>query len=168
MATGRKGRSPWSWVGRLVLWITLSYAALLAFFWVVFRLRARVLTNAVRAFNKQILNPAMMRVAGGRHWYAAVIWHSGRRSGKQYGTPVVAEPIEAGFIIPLPYGEDVDWLRNVLAAKQATIDAKGASYFVVDPEVINAEAAFLLLPPRLRRTWRLFGIDRFLKVTRVS
>jgi len=30
------------------------------------------------------------------------------RSGHPYTTPVVAEPISDGFLIPLPYGVDVD------------------------------------------------------------
>jgi hypothetical protein len=52
-----------------------------------------------------------------------------RRRGKRlfllivfsYATPVVAVPAEGGFVIPLPYGEGVDWPKNVLAAGRATI-----------------------------------------------
>jgi hypothetical protein len=38
--------------------------------------------DAVRVFNKHVLNPAMMQLAGRKYWYAAVIRHTGRRSGK--------------------------------------------------------------------------------------
>ena len=79
------------------------------------------LKNAVRVFNKHVLNPAMLTLAGRKHWYAAVIRHTGRRSGKSYATPVVADRVADGFILPLPYGTGVDWLRNVLAAGSATI-----------------------------------------------
>lgn len=79
----------------------------------------------VRKFNKRVLNPLMLRMAGSKHWYAAVVEHTGRRSGKQYATPVAAEQTPDGFIIPLPYGVGVDWLRNVLAAGHATIRADG-------------------------------------------
>ena len=82
--------------------------------------------------------------------------------------PVMAEPIEDGFIVPLPYGTEVDWLKNVLAARRATVEAKGAAYTVVEPEIIGAEEAFPLLPPRLSRTLRLFGIERYLRVKRLS
>ena len=37
------------------------------------------------------------------------------------------------FVVPLPYGTRVDWLRNVLAARRATIDAQGKTYNVVEP-----------------------------------
>ena len=79
------------------------------------------LRDAVRVFNKHVLNPVMMNLAGRKHWYAAVIRHTGRRSGKTYATPVVADRVANGFILPLPYGTGVDWLRNVLAAGRATV-----------------------------------------------
>lgn len=56
----------------------------------------------VRTFNKHILNPMMLAVAGRRHWYAAALHHTGRRSGRHYTTPVVAQPVPDGFVIPLP------------------------------------------------------------------
>ena len=55
--------------------------------------------DTVRTFNKYLLNPAMLHLAGRRHWYAAVIRHTGRKSGKSYATPVVADgsPVTASF-----------------------------------------------------------------------
>jgi deazaflavin-dependent oxidoreductase (nitroreductase family) len=97
--------------------------------------------NKVRVFNKHLLIPLMLRLAGRRHWYASVIEHTGRRSCKHYATPVVAERVPYGFVIPLPYGVGVDWLRNVLATGHATVRAHGQSYRVMRPEIISAEAA---------------------------
>jgi len=68
---------------------------------------------AVRRIRKGIINPAMLLLAGRRHWYGAALHHIGRRSDRPYTTPVVAEPAADGFVIPLPYGTDVDWLRNI-------------------------------------------------------
>jgi deazaflavin-dependent oxidoreductase (nitroreductase family) len=155
---------------RVVIWVLAPYAVLLALFAlfsVTLRFGGPQVRSAVRAFNKRFLNPAMMRLAGSRHWYAAVIRHRGRRSGKGYATPVVAVPVEGGFVIPLPYGEEVDWLKNVLAAGRATVEAKGETDIVVEPQVITAQAAFPLLDERHRRTWRLFGIDRYLELRRL-
>jgi hypothetical protein len=84
--------------------------------------------DAVRTFNKYVLNPVMLRMAGRKHWYAAVIRHAGRHSDKSYATPVVADPMTDGFILPLPYGTGVDWLRNVVAAGRATITVGGQTY----------------------------------------
>ncbi|MGV0645196.1 nitroreductase [Mycolicibacterium sp. XJ2546] len=126
------------------------------------------LRNGVRTFNKHVLNPMMLRVAGRKHWYAAVIWHTGRRSGKRYATPVVAARVPEGFIVPLPYGTNVDWLRNVLAAGRAVITESGETYDVVEPTVTDAASAISPLSARRRETWRRFGIERFLKVKIVS
>jgi pimeloyl-ACP methyl ester carboxylesterase len=76
----------------------------------------------------------------------------------------VAVPVAGeAFLVPLPYGEEVDWLKNVLAAGRASIEAKGETYEVAEPEVIDAAEAFPLLDERHRRTWRRFGIERFLR-----
>ncbi|WP_082968889.1 nitroreductase/quinone reductase family protein [Mycobacterium sp. E2699] len=122
------------------------------------------LLNALRTSNKYLLNPLMLRLAGHKNWYAAAITHTGRRSGKQYATPVVAERVADGFVVPLPYGTRVDWLQNVLAAGRATIAVQGESYDVVQPEIIDAAAALPLLSDQRRRTFQRVGIEQFLKV----
>lgn len=118
--------------------------------------------DVVRTFNKHVLNPVMLHVAGRKHWYASAIRHTGRRSGKSYVTPVVAERVADGFTLPLPYGTGVDWLRNVQTAGRATITSKGQTYDVVDPEVVDAASA--KLSPRLRREFRRLGIGEFVHV----
>jgi deazaflavin-dependent oxidoreductase (nitroreductase family) len=118
--------------------------------------------DRVRVFNKRLLNPLMMRLAGRKYWYASVIEHTGRRSGKHYATPVATDRVPDGFVIPLPYGVDVDWLRNVLAAGHATVRAHGQTYRVVQPEIISAEAAAPQLRPQRRRTYDLSGVKNYL------
>ncbi|WP_245573165.1 nitroreductase family deazaflavin-dependent oxidoreductase [Amycolatopsis benzoatilytica] len=121
--------------------------------------------DPLRAFVKHIVNPLMMRVAGSRHWYAAVIRHTGRRSGKAYATPVVADRAGNGFVIPLPYGTGVDWLRNVLAAGRATVQARGETYEVTAPQIIDAATAWPQVPAAHARVWRRLGIAHYLHVT---
>ena len=133
------------------------------------RLRAtidkRAGKNTVRTFNKHVLNPAMMRVAGHRFFYAAVIRHVGRRSGTAYATPVVADRVENGFVIPLLYGTRTDWLRNVRAAGHATLQARGETYPVTTPEIIDAATAFPQVPAAHARVWRRLRIEHYLKMT---
>ncbi len=121
--------------------------------------------DKVRTFNKYVLNPVMMLLAGRKHWYAAVIRHTGRHSGKKYATPVVADRVQGGFILPLPYGTGVDWLRNVLASGRATITMDGHSFEVVDPEIIDATVAAPELSARRRRAFERFGISNFVKLS---
>ncbi|MFI9811888.1 nitroreductase family deazaflavin-dependent oxidoreductase [Saccharothrix variisporea] len=118
--------------------------------------------DKVRELNRRVFNPLMLRLAGRRHWYAAVIRHVGRRTGRSRATPVIAVRVEDGFVVPLPYGTAVDWLRNVLATGRATLDVKGEHVTVVAPRVVDAATALPLLSSARRRIWRLFGIEHFL------
>jgi deazaflavin-dependent oxidoreductase (nitroreductase family) len=109
----------------------------------------------------------MLHLAGRKYWYAAVISHVGRRTGRQYATPVVAEPVPDGFLVPLPYGTQVDWLRNVQTAGKARITAKGRAYDVCDPEIVDAATVRALLSSWRRQTFERFGIKSYLKVRTV-
>jgi deazaflavin-dependent oxidoreductase (nitroreductase family) len=120
--------------------------------------------DAIRVFNKYVLNPLMGRRAGGKHAYAAAIRHTGRKSGKQYSTPVGAERVQDEFIVPLAYGTQVDWLQNVLAAGRATISVEGETHDVIDPKVIDAATALPRLSPKQRRTYERLGITHYLAV----
>jgi deazaflavin-dependent oxidoreductase (nitroreductase family) len=128
----------------------------------------RPVRDVVRSFNKHVLNPVMLRFAGHEHFYAGVIRHTGRRSGRSYATPVVIDPTEDGFILPLPYGTQVDWLRNVLAAGKASVTVGGHTSDVVEPEVIDAATALPELSERHRRSFARLGIRNFVKVKRVK
>ena len=119
--------------------------------------------DSVRSFNKHVINPAMTPLAGRRHWYAAQIRHTGRQSGKHYSTPVVACNVSDGIVVPLPYGSSVDWLRNVLAAGDATITNNGRTYHVVQPKVIDAATAEPQLSAWKRWTFHAANVDSYVK-----
>lgn len=121
----------------------------------------------MRTFNKYVLNPLMMQLAGRRHLYASVIRHTGRRTGRHYATPVVADQVDNGFIIPLPYGTDVDWLRNVQASGEAIVSSGGRNYNVVEPRIIDAQTAGRLISARRARMFNRFGIHQFLMLSRI-
>ena len=124
--------------------------------------------GAVRTFNRHVLNPVMLRAAGRKHWYASLIEHEGRCSGRRYATPVVADKVAGGFLVPLPYGTAVDWLRNTQAAGRATITSKGDTYEVAGPTIVDASTAAGLLPSGRRRVFQRFGIDHFAKFALAS
>ena len=125
---------------RQINWSSTVLAALLAVVvTIIVLIRGKYIRYNQREINKRYLNPLMLKFAGSRYSPQAVVYHKGRKSGRSYTTPVVIEPITDGFIIPLPYGTDVDWCRNILAAGQCTIQWHGNSYTVVEPALINAE-----------------------------
>jgi deazaflavin-dependent oxidoreductase (nitroreductase family) len=123
--------------------------------------------NRVRRFARDVGNPRLLRSAGTSGAYASVLRHSGRKSGKQYQTPVTARWTDDGFVIGLPYGPNVDWLKNVLAAGSATVVYEGGSYLCDGPEVIPAAAAAHGFSSRERQILRWMGVDDYLRLHRV-
>ena len=106
--------------------------------------------------NKYALNPVMLRFSG-RYGFSAIVHHVGRRSGTPYATPVIAHQSHQNVIIPLPYGTDVDWLHNLLAAGKAVVDLEGRSLQVDEPEVVDIHNVIDLLPASMVRTVRFNG-----------
>lgn len=120
--------------------------------------------SLIRANNKYLLNPLMLRLAGRRWWYASVIEHTGRTSGNHFKTPIVADRAGEHLIVPLPYGTQVDWVRNVMTAGEATVVRKGRTYHVSAPELISPTQALPLLPRDRRRTYERVNIGHFLRM----
>jgi deazaflavin-dependent oxidoreductase (nitroreductase family) len=55
----------------------------------------------------------------------AIVYHSGRRSGRGYRIPVMAFPTETGYVFALTYGRKVDWVKNLIASGGGTLKYKG-------------------------------------------
>ena len=92
--------------------------------------------RASRFFNRLVLTLAGTRLLP----LYGVVEHRGRRSGRTFRTPVVARPTADGFVVPMPWGENTDWYRNVRAAGECIIRWKGRDYSLVQPELIDEEA----------------------------
>jgi hypothetical protein len=71
-------------------------------------------------------------------------------------------------VIALVYGENTDWLRNVLASGSATLVHEGRDHRVERPEVVPMAAVAGYLPVGDRWNHRMFGIDRCLRVRLVE
>ncbi|MFL5662418.1 MAG: hypothetical protein ACJ8BW_13870 [Ktedonobacteraceae bacterium] len=124
--------------------------------------------DRVRQFNKNVLNPVVLKGAGRSLRFYAVVRHVGRRSGRSYSTPVVVEPTVDGFVIMLPYGKQVDWCRNVMVVGGSTILWRGQEYVVGEPELIDRETALEMLPSSKRFALRMLRIPQSLKVKKLA
>jgi hypothetical protein len=80
--------------------------------------------NRIRYFNKHIFNKITLAIADSGWGPFSVLHHVGRSSGRAYRTPVLASYVGETIIIPLSYGENVDWLRNILAQDGCVIVRK--------------------------------------------
>lgn len=131
-------------------------------FTVSFRTKFRPVQDAIRRLNRAFMNPRMLQIAGTPGAPASVVHHVGRVSGTEYQTPVVVIPAEPGLVIALPYGPDVDWVRNVFASSEATIQHEGAPIRAVRPRLASLPEVDDLFPVKTQLMHRLFGVDDFL------
>ena len=122
--------------------------------------------NAVRRLNASVLNPRQMDTAGQPGAFAQILRHTGRTSGRTFETPVGIEPTDDGFLIALVYGDDTQWLRNVLASGHAEVVVDGRTYPVDRPEVVAVEDVIESFKPSDRRLFGLFGVKRALRLYR--
>jgi deazaflavin-dependent oxidoreductase (nitroreductase family) len=95
--------------------------------------------RAVARFNRIVTNP-IQSVYAGRLPPWAVIVHTGRRSGREYRTPVVAYTHGGKITVPILYGEESDWVRNLLAAGGGEVIRTGRRYRLDDPEIVDGPA----------------------------
>jgi deazaflavin-dependent oxidoreductase (nitroreductase family) len=110
-------------------------------------------------------NAFVLRFAGSRYLRLyGIVHHRGRRSGRDYATPVVVRPVADGFVIPLAFGEGADWFQNLRAAGGCVIHWNGRDYSVVDPQVIAWPVARPSFTPVERALVPLVGVQRFVRV----
>ena len=57
-----------------------------------------------------------------------VVIHRGRKSGREYHTPVNVFRRGDAYLFFLTYGSDVEWVKNVLASGSCTLECEGGSW----------------------------------------
>jgi deazaflavin-dependent oxidoreductase (nitroreductase family) len=109
-------------------------------------------------------NPMVERMGlvGGRRSRWAALEHVGRTSGTRYATPVYPHLAGDQVFIALPYGVDVNWVRNVRAAGHCRMTYEGLRFELDEPAVVTA-ADRPDLPPRLRAMAERRG-NRYLRL----
>jgi deazaflavin-dependent oxidoreductase (nitroreductase family) len=120
--------------------------------------------NRIRVVNKHVLNKIMIHIAGKRFGHFAILSHIGRKSGKLYRIPIIAEPIQGGFVIALTYGKEVDWYKNVTAKGSCSLHWKNKDYHLINPELIDKEIGLMAFPTMVRSALKTIGIQYYLKL----
>ena len=111
----------------------------------------------IRSVNRVFTNPVVGTIA----WIVpplAVVHHLGRKSGKPYRSPVIAIASQRGFVIPMTYGRDVDWARNLVHARGGELERMGRRVKVRNPKIVGLDEARPHLPAPART---FFGMMNF-------
>ncbi len=153
---------------RTLVWVAVGIGAVGGLLWAAFawsfRTKFRPVQDRIRRFNRDVTNPRQLQRAGQPGSYASIVHHTGRTSGTAYRTPVVAVPSDDGFLFALPYGPEVDWARNVVAAGTATLEHEGRRVSVDQPTLVGLDEANPSFPAKEQRMHRAYGVRDFLRV----
>ena len=104
------------------------------------------LPRGLARFNRVVTN----RIQGAYAWALppwAVICHRGRRTGRAYRTPVVGFRRGGTFAVAVLYGEESDWVRNVLAGGGQVVRA-ARTYELTEPRLVSGSDPSVPLPLR--------------------
>lgn len=113
---------------------------------------------------KHTLNRYTTRVARGPRGRFALVRHVGRTSGTTYETPIIARPVEGGFMIELTYGPEVDWYRNITAANGCDLLNRGIWHTIVGLEPVPTDVGLAAFSPFQRGVLRLLRRTHFVRL----
>jgi deazaflavin-dependent oxidoreductase (nitroreductase family) len=110
------------------------------------------------------------RPLAGTRWFPlwAILRHTGRASGKDYATPIVALRTHDGFVIPLPFGDATQWAKNLFAAGGGSLRFAGRDYRIGEPHIVDGEIAAAHLPVPLRVVAGRLGLRQYVLVRLLS
>lgn len=91
-------------------------------------------------FNRHVTNP-VQRLWAGFIPTMGILEHVGRRSKREYRTPLTVFTTDEGVAILLTYGPDRDWLKNITAAGGGRLKQYGRTFAVSDPRVVSKHDA---------------------------
>ncbi|MFI5607581.1 nitroreductase family deazaflavin-dependent oxidoreductase [Amycolatopsis sp. NPDC051903] len=123
-----------------------------------------VLPERLARFNRVVTNRVTRPFVGWLPGFGMLV-HRGRRSGREFRTPLNVFRSRDGFVVALTYGPDTDWVKNVLAAGRAELLTRGRKYEVVDPQLVH-DGSRRPMPFGVRQFLGLVGVEDFLLLKR--
>ena len=113
-------------------------------------------------FTTRFFNPISRRFAGWLPWFGILVY-PGRKSGKEYRTPINAFKRGESYVFALTYGSDVQWVKNILASGGCTMRTMGRDVRLTGPELFVDPAA-REMPWIVRVVLRLNRVTEFLRM----
>jgi deazaflavin-dependent oxidoreductase (nitroreductase family) len=116
----------------------------------------------IRPFTTHVFNPISRRFV---RWLPGfgILAYRGRKSGKAYRTPMNVFRRGDEWVFALTYGSDVQWVKNVLAAGEATLEVRRRKIRLVGPEVI-VDPQRRLMPFGVRQVLGLMRVNEFIRM----
>jgi deazaflavin-dependent oxidoreductase (nitroreductase family) len=124
---------------------------------------SRSLARLNRHFTNRILGP-LAKVTP----MFGVVHHIGRRSGREYRTPVTTFTYLDGYVIALVYGRHADWVKNVLAAGRCKLETRGRIMDLTDPQFLPTVEGLHAVPALMHLALNGLNVTDFLFLREVG
>jgi deazaflavin-dependent oxidoreductase (nitroreductase family) len=121
------------------------------------------LPRSIALANRRVTNRLLGGLATRLPWFGVII-HIGRKSRRQYRTPVNVFRRGDRYIIALTYGSNADWVRNVLADGGCTLETRGRALRLSRPRLFHDESRHAV-PAPVRLILGLINVSDFLELT---
>jgi deazaflavin-dependent oxidoreductase (nitroreductase family) len=118
--------------------------------------------TALRPFTTRIVNPVTRLFAGWLPGFA-ILSYVGRKSGRQFRTPMNVFKRDNTYVFALTYGSEVQWVKNVQAAGGCVIRTRGRDVRLLDPEIF-VDATRHLMPLPVRVILGLNDVSEFMRM----
>jgi len=118
---------------------------------------------SIARFNRRVTNRVLMPLVRRAPGFGVVV-HSGRRSGREYRTPVLAFRDGDRLTFALTYGPETDWVRNILSADAGRFVSRGREIQLAEPRLVH-DPSRQLVPAVVRVPLRLLTVSDFLVTT---
>lgn len=96
------------------------------------------LGRSIARLNRIGLNRVTRHLGGWMPGFGVVI-HRGRKSGKEFRTPVNVFVRDGLYVFALTYGRNSDWVKNVLAASGGEIQTRRSTFRMTNPRIEHQE-----------------------------
>ena len=117
-----------------------------------------VLPKRLARFNRVVTNRVTGPLAGWLPGFGVIV-HRGRRSGREYRTPINIFQTSDGYVAALTYGV-TDWARNVMAAGGCELETRGRRVRLVGPRLVH-DPTRRDMPPLVRQIVGMIGVTDF-------
>jgi deazaflavin-dependent oxidoreductase (nitroreductase family) len=116
----------------------------------------------LRPFTTRFFNPFSRRFAGRLPGFGLLVYR-GRRTGRQYRTPMNVFRRGDEYVFALTYGSGVQWVRNILAAGGCELVTRGRTLRLVEP-VLFTDPQRSAMPFPVRQLLGLLRVTEFLRM----
>jgi deazaflavin-dependent oxidoreductase (nitroreductase family) len=91
-------------------------------------------------------------------WLILLLRHTGRKSGKQYATPLQYEKIDGVYYIGAARGTNADWFRNIQVNPQVQVSVGRKNFKALAEPVTDPEKVADFLAYRLKHHPLMIGL----------